>query len=89
MNGISIIGLYIIFESPEYLYNSYRFSECREVILRIAKWNKHLEYLSPIFRFDRELEVKKIWLSNQLAQHQDTFVEGMKRADSIRISKEI
>lgn len=39
LNAISLIGLFIIPESPEYLYSFYRFTECREVIFKIARWN--------------------------------------------------
>lgn len=39
MNLIAIFGLYILPESPEYLYCFYRFQECREIIFKIAKWN--------------------------------------------------
>ncbi len=40
LNGLSIAGMFLIPESPEYLYSFYRFNELREVIARIAKWNK-------------------------------------------------
>lgn len=39
MNLIAIFGLYVLPESPEYLYCFYRFQECREIIFKIAKWN--------------------------------------------------
>ena len=39
-NGLSFIGLFIVPESPEYLYSFYRFRECREILYKIGKWNK-------------------------------------------------
>ena len=39
-NGISFVGLFLVPETPEYLYSFYRFRECREILYKIAKWNK-------------------------------------------------
>ena len=39
INLLGIIGLYIVPESPEYLYSFYKFKECKEIIQKIAKWN--------------------------------------------------
>jgi hypothetical protein len=39
LNIVGVFGLYVIPESPEYLYCFYRFQECREIMLNIAKWN--------------------------------------------------
>lgn len=39
-NAIAIIGIFMIPESPEYLYSYYKFKECKEVIKQIAGWNK-------------------------------------------------
>jgi len=39
-NAVSFIAILFTPESPEYLYCFYRFRECREVVFKIAKWNK-------------------------------------------------
>ena len=39
-NIVSVIGIYFIPESPEYLYCFYRFPECRAVLKVIADWNR-------------------------------------------------
>jgi hypothetical protein len=31
LNAVSLVGIYLIPESPEYLYSFYRFNECRNV----------------------------------------------------------
>jgi hypothetical protein len=36
---VALIGLYLLPESPEYLYSFYRFHECREVMFQIAIFN--------------------------------------------------
>ena len=38
-NVISLVGIYIIPESPEYLYCFYRFEDCKEILHHIADWN--------------------------------------------------
>jgi hypothetical protein len=38
-NAISLVGIFLIPESPEYLYCFYKFGECREIVLKIAEWN--------------------------------------------------
>lgn len=43
-NALCLFGLLVIPESPEYLYCFYRFRECREVMLKIAKWNNSQLY---------------------------------------------
>ena len=40
---LGVIGFYFLPESPEYLYSFYRFDECRQVIMKIAKWNGRQE----------------------------------------------
>ena len=40
LNLLAILGVYWIPESPVYLYNMFRFDECREVLAKIAKVNK-------------------------------------------------
>jgi ABC-type sugar transport system permease subunit len=48
-NAIGLLGLLFIPETPEYLYSFYRFSECRDVIFTIAKWNR-----SELYKFIKE-----------------------------------
>jgi hypothetical protein len=38
-NALAILGIFLIPESPEYLYFYYKFEECKEVLSSIAKWN--------------------------------------------------
>lgn len=44
-NALGLLGVLVVPESPEYLYCFYRFRECREVIFKIAKWNR-----SPFYK---------------------------------------
>jgi len=39
INLIAAVGVYFLPETPEYLYCFYRFSECKESLLRIQDWN--------------------------------------------------
>lgn len=61
-NVCAIVGLYYLPESPEYLYSFYRFDACREVLTKIALWNKQYEYQTPA-RFDVEEDIKCITFS--------------------------
>jgi hypothetical protein len=45
-NALGLFGLFFLPETPEYLYSFYRFTECREVIFKIAKWNR-----SELYKF--------------------------------------
>ena len=48
LNGISIAGLFLFPESPEYLYSFYRFSELRAVLKKLASWNKAEQNLDDL-----------------------------------------
>lgn len=49
--------MFFIPESPEYLYRFYRFTECRRVLIAIAKWNKAEDRLPMKFEFDVEVDI--------------------------------
>ena len=53
-----MIGIMWIPESPEYLYQYYRFEDCKKSMLQIAKFNK-VENI-PKYKFDVEEELRKI-----------------------------
>ena len=57
---MALIGLFWVPESPVYLYNMFRFDECREVLLKIATRNriKNVDDFTN-FYFDVEDDHKK------------------------------
>ena len=72
-NFVSLIGIYFIPESPEYLYYFYRFEECRAALSVIAHWNHvskvddHIPHYIPVIteksngrdkKFDVEMDLK-------------------------------
>ncbi len=70
---LATVGFYFLPESPEYLYSFYRFEECREVIARIAKWNKKDKVLPEVYQFDVENELLKIKFDKQIADKEENF----------------
>lgn len=82
INFLAIFGLYILPESPEYLYCFYRFQECRDIIFKIAKWNsgnilddntknsvalQDPNILPLDYKFDTEADLRQIKFTKQVA----------------------
>jgi MFS family permease len=103
-NAVALIGLYLLPESPEYLYSFYRFHECREVMFQIALFNSSkvqkdsmtmsLAILEPNilpveYNFDKEAELRQIKFSKNIAERQDNYVQSLKKGDEHRLSIEI
>lgn len=57
LNVIAVIGLFLIPESPEYLYFFYKFREAKKVIRYIADFNKSKD-LEVRYQFDTEYDMK-------------------------------
>lgn len=90
LNAISITGLFVLTESPEYLYSYYRFNELRQVLSKIAKWNSsqkgldelkdsQIQVMGPTafpekYVFDTELDLKVIKFSKNVAVKQEAYV---------------
>ncbi|CDW88182.1 solute carrier family member 5 [Stylonychia lemnae] len=58
ISGLSIIGLWFIPETPEYLYSLHRFSECKYVCKKIAKFNG--KSLEQKYVFDNEQDLNEM-----------------------------
>lgn len=74
LNSISLLGLYLTPESPEYLYSFYRFKELRAVIEKIGRWNKREKQLGDFRRTVIE-DLKKSQLL--LEESQSTNYSGL------------
>ncbi|CDW86321.1 solute carrier family member 5 [Stylonychia lemnae] len=58
ISGLSIIGLWFIPETPEYLYSYHKFSQCKYICNYIAWFNGR--ELSQTYSFDLEHQLKEI-----------------------------
>jgi len=86
-NLISFVGIFLIPESPEYLYCFYMFPECRAVIEKIATWNRVKE---PSFgKFDVEVDIQQIRFSKQIAERQDNYVYSIVKGEEHRTAIKI
>ena len=85
-NIVSLFGIYLIPESPEYLYSFYRFPECSDIINSIKKWNKDHNLLPADFKFDVESDLKNIKFSRQIAEREETFIHSIVKGKEYRTS---
>ncbi len=60
-------GIARLTESPEYLYMFQKYEACREVIMKMGRWNK-VAVDEDEWVFDKEYHIKKIRIGNEFSQ---------------------
>jgi MFS family permease len=70
---VLILGIFVLPESPKYLYSKQKFTEARESLESIAKMNNIKTY-SSLFVFDNEIIAEEI-LEEQIVQKREELLE--------------
>ena len=67
INILGVIAIWWLPETPEFLYNTYKFQDARAVLARIARINGVVDYDDSNMLFDSEIEMMRFKLSELTA----------------------